>query len=91
MDYLKKIKWKEDGEEYIEEMESREDIKNIKAEDIVDVLLHTMEKDLTIEMMEENLEQIKEILQRDRLDRIQVLLFIKDSCDFKEKQEIKES
>jgi len=81
----------EDIFEAVQEKKYREDIDSITANDVIDVLLYTIDDDITLEMMEKNLFAAKSRLQEWRMPRIQKLLGIQFSWEFKKEQERKKS
>ena len=75
------------GEEYIHELKIRQDIENLDVKDVLEVFLDTIDKDMTMDMMESNLISAIMTLQEYKTERIERLLRLKFSWDFKKDQE----
>ena len=85
-DTLKDSDGNDHGEEYIHDMKIREDLENLDVKDVLEVFLDTIDKDMTMDMMESNLIRAIQALQVYERERIKRLLWLKDSWDFKEDQ-----
>ena len=75
------------GEEYIHKMKIRQDLENLDVKDVLEVFLDTIDKDMTMDMMESNLISAIQALQTYKTERIERLLWLKSSWGFKEDQE----
>ena len=85
-DTLKDSDGEDDGEEYIHEMKIRQDLEKLDVKDVLEVFLDTIDKDMTMDMMESNLIRAIQALQVYERERIKRVLWLKDSWDFKEDQ-----
>jgi hypothetical protein len=85
-DTLKDSDGEDHGEEYIHDMKIREDLENLDVKDVLEVFLDTIDKDMTMDMMESNLISAIQALQVYESERIKRVLWLKDSWDFKEDQ-----
>ena len=86
-DTLKDSDGEEFGEEYIHEMKIRQDMENLDVKDVLEVFLDTIDKDLTMDMMESNLISAIQSLQIYKTERIERLLRLQSSWKFKKDQE----
>ena len=86
-DTLKDSDGNDHGEEYIHEMKIRQDMENLDVKDVLEVFLDTIDKDMTMDMMESNLITAIQALQVYKTERIERLLWLKSSWDFKKEQE----
>ena len=79
-----------EGYEYVREINYRHDINNLTPKEVLDTLLHTIDKDTTVEMIEENIVHAIMAIDNIKFDRICKILDIKYSWDFIEDQKRKE-
>jgi len=80
---------KDDLQEDIEEKEVRQDLEKLTVEDFIGTLLDTIDKDTTVDMIEQNLTSAIRTIQDYKTDRVKEILWMKSSWDFKEEQEKK--
>lgn len=86
-DNLKDTDGEKHGEEYTHELKVRQDMETLDVEDVLNVFLDTIDKDMTMDMMESNLIGAVRTIQDYKTERIKRLLGLKYSWDFKEGQE----
>ena len=78
------------GEEYVGEKKYRQDMQNLTPNDVLEVLLDTIDKDTTVDMIEGNMLAAIDRINCLRFNRIKQLLGIKSSQDFIEDQKRRE-
>lgn len=78
------------GEEYVGEKKYRQDMQNLTPNDVLEVLLDTIDKDTTVDMIEGNMLEAIDRINNLRFNRIKQLLGIKSSQDFIEEQKRRE-
>jgi len=88
-DMSKDIK-EDDFQEYLNEKRIRQDLENLTVEDFIGSLLDTIDRDTTVDMIEDNLLRAVRIIQEYKTDRIMEILFMKLSCEFIEEQKRRE-
>ena len=71
------------GEEFVKEKKYLQDINNLSAKDVLEILLHTIDKDMTMDMMEKNIMEAIDRINIVKFNRLQELLGIEYSWDFK--------
>ena len=79
-----------DFQGYLEEKRVRQDLEKLTVEDFIGTLLDTIDKDTTVDMIEQNLISAVRTIQDYKTDRVKEILWIKSSWDFKKEQERKQ-
>lgn len=77
------------GEEFVKEKKYLQDINNLSVKDVLEILLHTIDKDMTMDMMEKNILEAIDRINIVKFGRLQELLGIEYPWDFKKEQEPK--
>ena len=75
------------GEEFVKEKKYLQDINNLSAKDVLEILLHTIDEDMTMDIMEKNILEAINRINTVKFDRLQELLGIEYSWDFKKEEE----
>lgn len=76
----------DDFQECLNEKRIRQDIENLTVEEFISALLDTIDKDTTVDMIEDNLLRAIRMIQDYKTNRIERILFMKRSWDFIEDQ-----